>query len=167
MCQRSVASLVKAFTGRVYQHAAVVVYESKLNAYGSEMFIFSDDFGSWDAVNARRFGPESAEEDQVVNPDEQVTTQLSTGGKSYKITGNGDYVITFDKENLTFQFTTKGAGKLGDLNGDDAVDVDDMNIVINMMLGKAEKTAEADLNKDGAVDVDDMNTIINIMLGKA
>ena len=39
-----------------------------------------------------------------------------------------------------------------------------MNIVINMMLGKAEKTAEADLNNDGAVDVDDMNTIINIIL---
>ncbi len=55
----------------------------------------------------------------------------------------------------------------GDLNGDDAVDVDDMNILINMMLGKAEKTASADLNGDNSVDVDDMNAIINIMLGKA
>ncbi len=143
------------------------VYTAEATINGDVWFIFSDDFGSWDAVNARRFGPESADEDQVVNPDEQVTTQLSTGGKSYKITGNGDYVITFDKENLTFQFTTKGAGKLGDLNGDDAVDVDDMNIIINIMLGKAEKTAAADLNGDDAVDVDDMNIIINIMLGKA
>ena len=62
--------------------------------------------------------------------------------------------------------TLTSNGILGDLNGDNAVDVDDMNIVINMMLGKADKTAEADLNNDGEVDVDDMNKIINIMLGK-
>ncbi|MBQ7690111.1 MAG: chitobiase/beta-hexosaminidase C-terminal domain-containing protein [Muribaculaceae bacterium] len=54
----------------------------------------------------------------------------------------------------------------GDLSGDGVVDVDDLNLVINMMLGKAEKTEAADINKDGAVDVDDMNIIINIMLGK-
>lgn len=142
------------------------LYTADATINGDVWFIFSDDFGSWDAVNARRFGPESTEEDQVINPDEEVTTQLSTGGKSYKITGNGDYVIFFDKANLTFKFASKNAGKLGDLNGDGAVDVDDMNMIINIMLGKAEKTAEADLNNDGAVDVDDMNTIINIMLGK-
>ena len=54
----------------------------------------------------------------------------------------------------------------GDLNGDGTVDVDDLNMVINMMLGKAEKTDAADINGDGAVDVDDMNIIINIMVGK-
>ncbi len=41
-----------------------------------------------------------------------------------------------------------------------------MNIIINIMLGKADQTTAADLNNDGAVDVDDMNIIINIMLGK-
>ena len=55
---------------------------------------------------------------------------------------------------------------VGDLDGSGTVDVDDLNIIINMMLGKAEKALVADLNADGNVDVDDMNRIINIMLGK-
>ena len=59
-----------------------------------------------------------------------------------------------------------GPGTKGDLDGNGVVDVDDLNMVINMMLGKAEKTPAADTNGDGNVDVDDMNIIINIMLGK-
>ncbi len=55
---------------------------------------------------------------------------------------------------------------VGDLDGNQVVDVDDLNILINMMLGKAEKTAAADINADGNVDVDDMNIILNTMLGK-
>ncbi|MBQ7691684.1 MAG: hypothetical protein IJT30_10920 [Muribaculaceae bacterium] len=57
-------------------------------------------------------------------------------------------------------------GVKGDLDGNSVVDVDDLNAIINMMLGKAEKTPAADINDDGNVDVDDMNQIINIMLGK-
>ncbi|MBR6283610.1 MAG: dockerin type I repeat-containing protein [Muribaculaceae bacterium] len=57
-------------------------------------------------------------------------------------------------------------GVRGDVTGDGKVDVDDLNAIINMMLGKADKTPEADVTGDGNVDVDDMNVIINIMLGK-
>ncbi len=59
-----------------------------------------------------------------------------------------------------------GPATRGDLTGDGAVDVDDMNIVINMMLHKAEPTQAADINGDGVVDIDDMNVVINIMVGK-
>ena len=55
---------------------------------------------------------------------------------------------------------------VGDLDGNGVVDVDDLNIIINIMLGKADKTPQADLNSDTNVDVDDMNIILNIMLGK-
>ncbi len=61
---------------------------------------------------------------------------------------------------------TPQPGKRGDLTGDDMVDVDDMNIVINMMLHKADPTDAADINGDGVVDVDDMNIVINIIVGK-
>ena len=44
--------------------------------------------------------------------------------------------------------------------------MDDLNIIINMMLDKANKTDAADLNGDGNVDVDDLNAIINIILNK-
>ena len=40
----------------------------------------------------------------------------------------------------------------GDVNGDGVVDSNDINLLINMTLGKAEKTASADLNDDGEVD---------------
>ena len=59
---------------------------------------------------------------------------------------------------------------LGDVNGDGTVDVSDVNIVINVMLGKNQDPQVklwADLNNDGTVDVSDVNAVINIMLGKA
>ncbi|MBQ9218274.1 MAG: dockerin type I repeat-containing protein, partial [Muribaculaceae bacterium] len=54
----------------------------------------------------------------------------------------------------------------GDVNGDGAVDVADVNLVINMMLGKAAQVPAADISGDGTVDVSDANIVINIMLGK-
>ena len=54
----------------------------------------------------------------------------------------------------------------GDLNGDDKVDIADVNAVINMMLGKSAQTAAGDINGDGLVDIADVNAVINLMLGK-
>ena len=57
----------------------------------------------------------------------------------------------------------------GDINGDGKVDVSDVNILINIMLGKAQANnypGNPDLNDDGKVDVSDVNAVINIMLGK-
>ena len=55
----------------------------------------------------------------------------------------------------------------GDVNGDGIVDVDDMNTVINIVLGLVDAArfdGRADVNGDGKVDVEDMSGIINIML---
>ena len=57
----------------------------------------------------------------------------------------------------------------GDINDDNKVDVSDVNIIINIMLGKASASSypgNPDLNNDGKVDVSDVNIVINIMLGK-
>ena len=57
----------------------------------------------------------------------------------------------------------------GDVSGDDKVDVGDVNIIVNIMLGKANATdcpGSADINADGKIDVGDLNIIVNIMLGK-
>ena len=57
--------------------------------------------------------------------------------------------------------------KRGDINGDDTVDIADINILINAMLGKAGQQFDGgDLNGDGTVDIADINAAINIMLGK-
>ena len=58
----------------------------------------------------------------------------------------------------------------GDVNGDGMVDVSDVNIVINIMLGKDSADnydGRAYLTQgDTTVDVSDVNAVINIMLGK-
>ena len=69
-------------------------------------------------------------------------------------------------DNLYFWKSAAQPSVLGDLNGDGKVDVSDVNIVINMMLGKNATTPEADMNGDNKVDVSDVNAIINLMLGK-
>ncbi len=57
----------------------------------------------------------------------------------------------------------------GDVNGDGKVDVTDVNIIINIMLGKDDGSAyngRQYLTDDDRVDVSDVNAVINIMLGK-
>lgn len=53
----------------------------------------------------------------------------------------------------------------GDVNGDNKVDVNDINIIINVMLGK-QSNDKADVTGNGAIDVEDVNKVINLMLGK-
>ena len=67
---------------------------------------------------------------------------------------------------MAMGFATASAEIRGDANGDGKVDVSDVNIIINMMLGKAEVTDAGDANHDGRVDVSDVNYVINVMLGK-
>ena len=62
------------------------------------------------------------------------------------------------------------AGQSGDVNADGVVDIVDVNILINIMLGK--DNAEAYNGRayvtegDQTVDIADVNAIVNIMLGK-
>lgn len=56
----------------------------------------------------------------------------------------------------------------GDVDGDGAVDISDVNILINIVLGSdsAENyNGRADVNGDGTVDISDANEVINTMLG--
>ena len=59
--------------------------------------------------------------------------------------------------------------KVGDINLDGSVDVTDVNIVINVILGKDQAEnydGRCNLNDDDTIDVSDVNAVINIILGK-
>ena len=59
--------------------------------------------------------------------------------------------------------------KRGDVNGDGSVDGNDINTLINILLGKEPLTAygdRANVNGEGDVDGGDINELINIVLGK-
>lgn len=100
-----------------------------------------------------------------------------------EITAHADYVIDISITipfigtvvpvvNLTmtadFYGTTPTAPAIkGDVDGNGVVDIDDLNILINIILGN--DTADpydgrALVNDDQAVDIDDVNLLINIML---
>jgi hypothetical protein len=53
----------------------------------------------------------------------------------------------------------------GDVNGDNAVDAVDVQLVINGVLGLDIGTVNADINGDGQVDAVDVQLVINIVLG--
>ena len=56
---------------------------------------------------------------------------------------------------------------LGDLNHDGTVDVTDVNMAINIVLGKITDpamTVDADMDNNGVVDVTDINALINLIL---
>ena len=54
----------------------------------------------------------------------------------------------------------------GDVNSDQEVTIADVNVIIDVILGKGH-TASADVNGDGEVTIADINAIINIILGGA
>ena len=61
-----------------------------------------------------------------------------------------------------------GSAPKGDVDGDGSVDVSDVNILVNIMLGKDSAADYPNANVDGqdGIDVGDVNAIVNIMLGK-
>ena len=54
---------------------------------------------------------------------------------------------------------------LGDVNGDDAIDILDVVQTVNMVLGSATPSPAADMNEDGIVNVLDVIQLINVILG--
>ena len=53
-----------------------------------------------------------------------------------------------------------------DVTGDNDVDISDVNLIINIMLGKHPYDSKADVNGDGMVDITDINLVINAILGR-
>ena len=115
-----------------------------------------------------------------VNSSNQIT-QFSTTGLRMTFNG-GKATVTADGQTQTInlatmaymEFTNTQAGGTtylrGDVNGDGKVDVSDVNIIINIMLGKDDGSAydgrQYLTEGDTTVDVSDVNVVINIMLGK-
>ena len=100
-----------------------------------------------------------------------VTGLEQYGTFNYKVQAIYTDQTTSEMSNVMQVTLADGASWLrGDVNGDGSVDVADVNIIINIMLGKdtADNYAGRACVTEGDTDVDvaDVNTIINIMLGK-
>ena len=73
-------------------------------------------------------------------------------------------------KNVSIRMVQDAPALMGDVNADGKVDIADVNIVINIMLGKddaANYDGRAYVTEgDEVVDIADVNAVINIMLGK-
>ena len=115
-----------------------------------------------------------------VNANNQITQFSTTGlkmtfnGGKATVTSNGQ-TQTINLASMAYmEFSNTQAGgttyTVGDVNGDGNVDVSDVNIIINIMLGKDDGSAydgRQFVTDDTTVDVSDVNLVINIMLGKS
>lgn len=53
---------------------------------------------------------------------------------------------------------------VGDANQDGDVDIEDLNIAVNIILGHSHYNAFIDITGDGSVDIDDVNAVVNRIL---
>ena len=65
---------------------------------------------------------------------------------------------------LYAHYATHRPGMPGDVDQSGSVGIEDVNAVINVMLGRAENPL-ADVDGGGSVGIEDVNAVINIMLG--
>ena len=80
---------------------------------------------------------------------------------------NNAFTMPADNVIVTATFKEAQTGVRGDLDGNGIVDIADVNIMIDMVLGKQDVTPAADLDGNGIVDIADVNILIDIVLGKA
>ena len=131
----------------------------------------NNDDGGWAYIAPFRFGAVS--EGDFLVTDEWIGNELSLtyeGGQAYKIPA-GEYNLSLNLETMKLIITKNGAAefKLGDVNADGNVDIEDMNIIINIMLetdSADNYDGRANVNGDEKVDIEDMNAVINIMLSE-
>ena len=103
---------------------------------------------------------------------EAVATVDATGLVTAVAPGNATITATTaDGTHLTAtcQVTVVKPALRGDVNLDGVVDVSDVNIVVNIILGLDQASnydGRADVDSNGYVDVGDVNELVNIILGK-
>lgn len=106
------------------------------------------------------------------NPDSKkfidpTTTFNLTAGMAYLKLSSSE--ASGKSEVYTNLYPKSNQGLAGDCDGNGVIDINDVNIAINVMLGKDTNPAHvaaANANGQGGVDIADVNLIINKMLGK-
>lgn len=158
---------------KIYTAEVTTAGENSLYYFGFTTELANDDDeGGWNYILPYRFGaPGEGTDVSITIEDSDLGTALALGEwghtRAYALPA-GQWNFTLDMEARTLTVTKATApGLRGDINGDGVVDSNDINTIVNMTLGKAEKLGIADLNGDNAVDSQDVNILINIVLGKS
>ena len=99
-----------------------------------------------------------------VNMKMMFTTVMPKGSEVRIVEYTGNRTAPCYVDDITFVTPVEEKAIVGDLNGDGSVDVTDVTMLINSVLGQTQLEG-GDLNGDGNVDVTDVTAEINIVLG--
>ena len=137
------------------------------------VFIYNIAITTTDVSSGHSFAQAPAEQGDAMSrtitgiTDLYYTVAGLTPGATYGYKVRAHYIDgTSSRWTKTASVTLTGAAELvGDIDGNGSVGIEDVNAVINVMLGTAEY-ASADVDGNGSVGIEDVNAVINIMLGK-
>ncbi len=137
-------------------------------------FVFADGGpeiwnNDWTSFNGNyRYGPTST---TTISTGVQYSTAKRDNNYSYYFTGDGsDYLFTFSLDNLTFSLVViepQPVVILGDVDDDTLVNIKDVTILIDYILGgqASINMANADVNQDTLVNIADVTKLIDMILG--
>ena len=69
------------------------------------------------------------------------------------------------KQKYGYDFFDNTGGLSGDVNGDEIINVLDIILTVNIILGTAEYNQSADINGDTVINVLDIVSLVNLILG--
>ena len=78
--------------------------------------------------------------------------------------GSGGSLVEAAIDNFSIEYTGEDSSILGDLNNDTEVNVADIVVLVNIILGNIETNAAADINNDNNINVGDIVSLVNLIL---
>ena len=183
-----VAGQYRGFLYEIAFQTPLQTAEPVVDATPTELSLVSR-IGSTDEATFKVTATDLMEEVSVTLSDENgvfsvdktsISAEEALGGVevlvSFSPTTGGTYtgtitLTTKDAAPITISLTGTVAYEKGDTNMDGAVDISDVVLAVNYVLGSADASAEygvttyGDMNADGTVDISDVVVIVNKILG--
>ena len=105
--------------------------------------------------------------ENITVTDGKLTIGVNGGPTSHTFFNDVQILLTAPAPNFDYAAALGGLVKLGDVNGDGAVDVEDVVGIVNYILNEPASNFNekaGDVTGDGKVDVDDVVAVVNIIL---
>ena len=82
--------------------------------------------------------------------------------------GSGGSLVEAALDDFTIQVLIDNGCSVGDLNQDNSINIQDIVIMVNVVLGPSDQWnlffCEADLNQDGLLNIQDIVLLVNLIL---
>ena len=183
-------STAGSYNGLLFNHADYKVMSEKIRALWQEQWFKEAVISKWSTIYGDTKTTDllthlTAKIDELAA--EIALTQAdnyapqSQGGAGWELQGDYATAVQAIKDYLTERFTyldtkfkeltTAATYELGDANMDGTVDISDVVLLVNYILGSTDTTAAygvttyADMNSDSLIDISDVVAIVNKILG--